>query len=557
MTAIDESPSIDALSPQAAGRGPAGNLAGALERFLGTVSERLNPILVKETRQSLKSRQFVVTFFLLLIAGWIWSLAGVALMGQEVLYGTRGAEVFWGYYCILAFPLLIIVPFGAFRSLAVEQEDRTYELLSITDLNPRQILSGKLGSAVVQMTVYLSAIAPCLAFTYMLRGIDFPTILFMVFYTVVGSLSLSVISLLAGTLTREKHWQVVVSVLLIIGLFWVFILYVTWFTSVVLFFAGLSFDEPVFWQGNAAFMTAVASFFLLVFYAAVGQITFASDNRSTRLRVIMVAQHVLFTGWIAWALVMQPEAEGAYTYMMILGLYWYVAGALTSGEWPQLSTRVKRQLPQTFLGRMLFTWFNPGPGTGYVFAVCGMLAGLVTVSLGIFLHQTVGWNGSSPWSGNEINSVLVVGTLTTAYVTIYLGIGLLLTRGFRRLFPSGLLLGALIQVSLAAAGIIAPLVIQSTSSRWSWDQYSLLQMPNPFWTLFHVVDRNALPVETPVLMTMLPLVALIVFLLNLPGVAKELRHVRIARPARVVEEDAQLMPVVVSPEPTRLDPWDE
>ena len=553
MTASDESRSMAVDLPQAA----QGGLAGDVERFLGTVSERLNPILVKETRQSLKSRQFVVTFFLLLIAGWIWSLAGVALMGPEVLYGTRGAEVFWGYYCILAFPLLIIVPFGAFRSLAVEQEDRTYELLSITDLNPRQIVSGKLGSAVVQMTVYLSAIAPCLAFTYMLRGIDFLTILFMVFYAVVGSLSLSVISLLAGTLTREKHWQVVVSVFLIIGLFWVFILYVTWFTSMVLFFVGLSFDEPVFWQGNAAFMTAVASFFLLVFYAAVGQITFASDNRSTRLRVIMVFQHMLFAGWMAWALVMEPEAAIAYIYLMILGFYWYVAGALTSGEWPQLSTRVKRQLPQTFLGRMLFTWFNPGPGTGYVFAVCGMLAGLVTVSLGIFLHETVGWNRGRPWSGNQINSALVVGTLTTAYVTIYLGSGLLLTRGFRRLFPSGLFLGALIQVSLAAAGIIVPLVIQPMSSSWSWDQYSLLQMSNPFWTLMHVVDRNALPVETPVLMTVLPLVALIVFLLNLPGVAKELRHVRIARPARVVEEDAELMPVAVSPEPPRLSPWDE
>ena len=553
MTAIDESPSIDALSPQAAPRG----LAAAVEAFLGTVSERLNPILVKETRQSLKSRQFVVTFFLLLIAGWIWSLAGVALMGQEVLYGTKGAEVFWGYYCILAFPLLIIVPFGAFRSLAVEQEDRTYELLSITDLNPRQIVSGKLGSAVVQMTVYLSAIAPCLAFTYMLRGIDFPTILFMVFYAVVGSLSLSVISLLAGTLTREKHWQVVVSVLLIIGLFWVFIIYVTWFTSVVMFFVVLSFYEPVFWQGNAAFMTAVASFFVLVFYAAVGQITFASDNRSTRLRMIMVLQHMLFAGWMAWVLVKEPQPEILYIYLVILGLYWYVVGALTSGEWPQLSTRVKRQLPQTFLGRMLFTWFNPGPGTGYVFSVCGVLAGLITAGLGILLHETVGWGRFPSWSRTAINSALVVGTLTTAYVTIYLGIGLLLTRGFRRWFPSGLLLGALIQISLLAAGIILPLVIQPMSSSWSWDQYSLLQMPNPFWTLIHVVDRTALPVETPVLMIVLPVVGLAVFLLNLPGVATELRHVRIARPDRVVEEDAQLMPVVVSPEPTRLSPWDE
>jgi len=35
----------------------------------------------------------------------------------------------------------------------------------------RQIISGKLGSAALQVLVYLSALAPCLAFTYLLRGL--------------------------------------------------------------------------------------------------------------------------------------------------------------------------------------------------------------------------------------------------------------------------------------------------------------------------------------------------------------------------------------------------
>ena len=35
-----------------------------------------NPILVKELRQSLKSRQFVVTFMLLVTAAWLVSVFG-------------------------------------------------------------------------------------------------------------------------------------------------------------------------------------------------------------------------------------------------------------------------------------------------------------------------------------------------------------------------------------------------------------------------------------------------------------------------------------------------
>ena len=39
---------------------------GLADQLVERVGERLNPILVKESRQSLKSKQFVVTFSLLL-----------------------------------------------------------------------------------------------------------------------------------------------------------------------------------------------------------------------------------------------------------------------------------------------------------------------------------------------------------------------------------------------------------------------------------------------------------------------------------------------------------
>ena len=46
---------------------------------LDWLSEKLNPIVVKEARQALKSRQFTVTFGLLLVFGACWSALGVAL----------------------------------------------------------------------------------------------------------------------------------------------------------------------------------------------------------------------------------------------------------------------------------------------------------------------------------------------------------------------------------------------------------------------------------------------------------------------------------------------
>ncbi|MFC1596943.1 ABC transporter permease [Planctomycetota bacterium] len=530
-----------------------------LERLLVWTGERLNPILVKEARQSLKSRQFVITFGLLLLCGWAWSVLGLALMGPEAAYTGRGPEMFTGYLVILAFPLLVIVPFWAFRSLATEQEDRTYELMSITALSPRQIISGKLGSAALQMLVYLSAVSPCLAFTYMLRGIAFPTILVLLLYIVLGSLGLSVISLLIGTLTTEKHWQVVLSVLLIIGLVVAFIF--AWqMCYFVLWHEDLPVDTAGFWQANAAWLTAYATYFMLVFYAAVAQITFASDNRSTRLRIVMLVQYLCFVGWMAWSFIAIERHSGMlFFFLCVAGLHWYVMGALMSGESPVLSPRVKRGLPQSFLGRAFLTWFNPGPGTGYLFAVCGALGALVMVVIVLFFGEmTVAATlGRVRWSDGDSARLLVLGVLIGAYVTAYLGIGLLVIRMLHRFGRVVMFLGVLIQLLLVLAGCAVPAVLQTMAGGYYYDTgYSLLHVTNPFWTLYHVVDDPTLPLDAGAILLLVPLTAVVVFLLNLPWVVREVREVRVAKPRRVAEEDAELAAQAAPPQPVRTSPWD-
>ena len=55
----------------------------------------------------------------------------------------------------------------------MEREDGTYELLSITSLSSRQIVTEKLGSSLIQMLVYYATLAPCIAFTYLFAGNGF------------------------------------------------------------------------------------------------------------------------------------------------------------------------------------------------------------------------------------------------------------------------------------------------------------------------------------------------------------------------------------------------
>ena len=104
----------------------------SVESWLVWLGDYLNPILVKETRQALKSLQFTMTFVLVLVACWVVTIGGVAIIGPGIFYSATGGTLLLAYYSILAFPLAVVVPYSAFRSLAAEREDNTFDLLSIT-----------------------------------------------------------------------------------------------------------------------------------------------------------------------------------------------------------------------------------------------------------------------------------------------------------------------------------------------------------------------------------------------------------------------------------------
>src|SRR5689334_6908640 len=148
MSAVLPSDVFDATeAPPAAEPSRWGRAWRQIEDRLVALVDRANPILVKETRQALKSRQFVITFLVVLVACWIVSFVGVAWVGPEIYWAAAGPTLLMGYFVVLTVPLALIVPFAAFRSLAAEQEEQTYELLSITTLSSRKIITGKLASA--------------------------------------------------------------------------------------------------------------------------------------------------------------------------------------------------------------------------------------------------------------------------------------------------------------------------------------------------------------------------------------------------------------------------
>ena len=136
---------------------------GKVEQWIDRASDWMSSILVKETRQAIKSRQFFVTLIILVLAAIVCAFVALAPGRDGYNEASLGADMMCGFLWILGVPLVLIIPFTTYRSLSKEFDDGTIGMVLITTMKPWQIVAGKLGSSMLQMLLYLSVLAPCLS----------------------------------------------------------------------------------------------------------------------------------------------------------------------------------------------------------------------------------------------------------------------------------------------------------------------------------------------------------------------------------------------------------
>lgn len=479
--------------------------AGWLERLYERVSEWSSSILVKEARQAIKSRHFLWTYFALLFAVGLVAILGIAIGGADIEGSNAGRGLLFAFFIILGFPLGIVIPFSAYRSLSREYEDGTIHLVSITTMKPYQIVIGKFGSAVMQMLVYLSVLAPCILFTYLLRGISLEQILLGLGICVGMSLCLTILGLFLAGAIRSRMWSVGVSVLFVLLLGWLYWMWciLAWemLDSSMPTFQVPEFRLGVFWVVGMFGSTA-----LLLLVTASAQISFPADNRSSKVRWMMVVQQSLFLAAIAATALNVYDDFGGGTFFdyepfvifaMIAAHYWLVMGFLMMGESPHMSRRVQRSLPNSILTRSTLSLLMPGPGRGYLFALTMIWGFGLTMLLMMVWFLWIGWNVNarvSPFPQVSLDAdflrMLSAVGVACGYPTIYLSIGFLLNKILLhprcKEWPTGS--GPMVSLLLGVLIVILPMITVliwhfSTRDYYLQSDYSASQVFNWYWTI--------------------------------------------------------------------------
>jgi ABC-type transport system involved in multi-copper enzyme maturation permease subunit len=257
-----------------------------LDRFGARLADRVNPIVVKELRQHLRTKVFWVFFSLMLLGCLV--IAMVASLAADES-DKAGLGSFYAFFVALSGVQHFVIPYTAYRSMAREQEDETWVLLSLTGLGPRRILFGKLTSFVLQGALYASAAAPFMLFSYYLNGIDLPTIaialtLGAVFQVFLVSVAVSLATLAESRLVRGLLHFVVLGVLAVASSTGIGI------AVALAEEAPRKLGDPGFWLALGGGGFALLTTALLLFESAASRLSMPTEPYAAGPRVLFVVQ---------------------------------------------------------------------------------------------------------------------------------------------------------------------------------------------------------------------------------------------------------------------------
>ncbi len=357
----------------------------AVASAVAWIDDRVNPIVVKELRQAVRSR-FISGMFLFLLALELVSVWIYLLLASPTDDSLRGGEGLTGWLLgILSLACVLLVPAYTGIRMAWERSADQADLMFTTTIRAGAVIRGKLLTAVVIIALIYSASAPFILLTYLLRGVDVPTILGMLALTFVYALWATQLALLVGAIRTNPVAKVLlglVAFLAVIG-----------FGSATQAVMAIATMGPLMgpaYSGAAAPMWAYQAVIAVVTLAGTGllyTLTVAlllppSANRMWPTRVYVTALWIVsLIAAVSWW-----DTYGTEGMLIFWAIAW--ASLLSLGllvavsERDAWGPRVRRYIPRRPGRRLLAFLVYSGAACGLAWTIC--LAGLTLIAVILF-----------------------------------------------------------------------------------------------------------------------------------------------------------------------------
>src|SRR5271170_5876980 len=141
------------------------NIAGIKSHFASWREWELNPIVIKELRQAVRS--WAITGMLLLFLTVLFITSLVMLVTQSFEMNANmglGGSMFSAFTVILAATSIFFIPLYVGLRVAAERQENNPDLLYVSTLSPTRIIRGKFLCGVYVVVLFFSACMPFMAF---------------------------------------------------------------------------------------------------------------------------------------------------------------------------------------------------------------------------------------------------------------------------------------------------------------------------------------------------------------------------------------------------------
>ena len=305
-----------------------------------------NPVWVKDLRQA--ARNPLVTGLLnLLLVGFMLACVAIVLSREGYMEDSyAGQPVFGIIGGVTAGASFLFIPIYFFVRTMMEGMTINSDLLYITNLTPRQIIRGKFLSAAYLILLFYSTAFPFLVFSYILRGVDLPTILLSTVFAYTINLLMTLIAITWALLP----WGITAKIISgILGNFLLLMFFST-FTGLrfggAFFLMGMGIDGTP-WLAYGLYLFNYLLLLGMLYYWTVALVTTPSANKSLPVRKY-------FTVWAVLVLVQcfgfswyESEEEIAYVGVFILCCSIFAGYFFCIGfrDMP-ITDRIRREIPQ-------------------------------------------------------------------------------------------------------------------------------------------------------------------------------------------------------------------
>jgi hypothetical protein len=448
-------------------------IARIKSHFLNWREWELNPIVMKELRQAM--RNWSVIGMLLLFLAVLFCTALTLLITQtfEMAGDHRvGATIFQVFVGILTGASLLFIPLYVGVRLAAERQETNLDLLYISTLTPGRIIRGKFFCGAYMTVLFFSACMPFMAFTNLLRGVDLPTvgfILICLFFVVCLAIQ---VAIFFACLPISKLFKILLG---LFGVGWVMpiITGLTFaFYQMMRSGIGSAMGRPDFWQGFLTWIGVLLAIFGLLYLLSVALISPPSANRAFALRVYVTGIWIVGGLVSFWWAVENSDGRRLMAWLIPSLILMAVSLIVVISNSDELSLRVRRDIPRQPGKRALAILFFNGAAGGLMWVI-----GIAAIS---FLGTWLGWKfmGSSGWPGSDGTEILLKVLTCSLYALSYALTALFLHRKLFPLRPPKL--AGIVAIILPAIWALVPNILLFFGNRLSVRSMEASQYGNVF-----------------------------------------------------------------------------